>query len=604
MNWLLIGLTVIFVLDALRLRARISALQVLPEHEPLPGTTGDSSFMARKAAELPHDLLQRACAYRRAQQLDLLDLMPGKLGSLRVLALASLVDPRSYRRDRLAAGHTAGHLLVLSNALRERADIPTRWGADSTAFAAAASRAKTYACTSSDFAIARDLPALPEDHAQRLRVLRALFGHFTPFLLGFQLLVHLLLIAGVALPGARPYGLLALLAFQLQPCLAIAGTALRPHDLALVSIARLPLELVSWLRTVASGLWPAPNPAIAERRPIYDQLLSTDLGRFFEARRQSCPICDGPHLRVHLQNGDLLQHKPGTFTLERCDDCAHIFQNPALSAEGLSFYYRDFYDGLGEQGLGFIFGSQSSIYLQRARMVQRWRSPQRWLDVGAGHGHFCCVASEVLPTTRFDGLDLSESIDEAVRRGWVQNGHRGRFPERAKAIAGSYDVVSMHHYLEHTLDPASEIAAASTALGKRGHLLIELPDPESRLAPLLGRYWMPWFQPQHQHLLSTRNLERLLHQYGFTALEWHRGAAHQRVDFIFAVFLFLGRIAPAREVPWRPRPTRLQAVLRVVIWALGTPLIALGGVLDRALEPVLPRIGASNTYRVLAQKNG
>jgi SAM-dependent methyltransferase len=597
-------LTIVFVLDALRLRARLSALQVLPEREPAPATAEDSSIMVAPALQLPRGLLRRACAYRRAEQLDLLDLVPRALGSLRVLALASLIDSRSYRRDRLAAGHTAGHLLVLSGALSERADLPTRWGADASLFAATASRAKTYACTSSDFAVARDLPAVPEDHAQRLQVLRVLFGHFTPFLLGIQLLVHMLLILGIALPGARPYGIAALLAFQLQPCLAIAGTALRPPDLALVSIARLPLELVSWLRTVAAALRPAQNAAVAERRPIYEALLSADLGRFFEPRRESCPVCNGPHLRVHLQSGDLLQHKPGTFTLERCDDCAHIFQNPALSAEGLDFYYRDFYDGLGEQGLGFIFGSQSSVYLQRARMVRSWRSPERWLDVGTGHGHFCCVASELLPTTRFDGLDLSESIDEAVRRGWVQTGHRGRFPERAKAIAGRYDVISMHHYLEHTLDPASEIAAASTALTERGHLLIELPDPESRLGRLLGRYWMPWFQPQHQHLLSTRNLERLLHEHGFTALEWQRGSAHQRVDFLFAVFLFLGHIAPGREVPWRPRPTRLQAVLRVVIWALGTPLIALGGVLDRALYPVLRRIGASNTYRVLAQKNG
>jgi hypothetical protein len=237
-------------------------------------------------------------------------------------------------------------------------------------------------------------------------------------------------------------------------------------------------------------------------------------------------------------------------------------------------------------------------------MVQQHVVPERWLDVGAGHGHFCCVARDLLPATRFDGIDLSESIEEAARRGWVQTGHRGLFPQRAGELAGRYDVVSMHHYLEHTLDPAAEIAAARIALGGRGHLLIELPDPESRLGSLLGRYWMPWFQPQHQHLLSAGNLERLLQQHDFTPLEWHRKEAHQHVDLLMAVMLWLGRLAPPHELPWRPRPTPLQRVRRIVVWTLGAPLIAFAGALDRLLDPVVRRLGASNTYRVLAQKNG
>src|SRR5438270_4799824 len=163
----------------------------------------------------------------------------------------------------------------------------------------------------------------------------------------------------------------------------------------------------------------------------------------------------------------------------------------------------------------------------RDRAPQKWSGSTSWLDVGAGHGHFCFAARDELPGTTFDGLDLSESIDEAKRRGWIDTAYRGLFPELAAGFAGHYDAISMSHYLEHTLDPKLELDAARTALAPDGCLLIELPDPEFALGRILRRYWLPWFQPQHLHLLSVANLERLLRERGFAPVAWHRGLAHQ-----------------------------------------------------------------------------
>ena len=307
---------------------------------------------------------------------------------------------------------------------------------------------------------------------------------------------------------------------------------------------------------------------------------------------------------MHLRVRDLLQHKPGRFTLERCRDCGHVFQNPRLSLAGLDFYYKDFYDGLGEAGMEFIFGFGAQPYHARARMVRERANgspPRRWLDVGAGHGHFCIAAREELPDTRFDGLDLSESIDEARRRGWIDASYRGLFPDLAPTIAGAYDAVSMSHYLEHTLDPARELDAARTALAPDGLLMIELPDPEFALGKVLGRWWLPWFQPQHLHLLSVQNLERLLREHGFTPVQWHRGPAHQRVDFFFAIYLALGRIAPPGRLPWRWRVAATRAWHRLV-WTVGSPLLVLGIIVDNLAGPLIQRGRISNTYRVVARR--
>jgi hypothetical protein len=196
---------------------------------------------------------------------------------------------------------------------------------------------------------------------------------------------------------------------------------------------------------------------------------------------------------------------------------------------------------------------------------------------------------------------MSESIDEAKRRGWVDTAYRGLFPDLAPQLAGRYNAISMSHYLEHTLDPRLEIEAAHTALAPDGCLLIEVPDPEFVLGRILGRYWLPWFQPQHLNLLSVKNLERLLRERGFTPITWHRGAAHQKVDFFFASWLFLNRLAPSPNLPWRKRGVAAGA-WRALVWTLGSSLIVTGILVDNLVGPLWARARVSNTYRVVARK--
>jgi SAM-dependent methyltransferase len=302
--------------------------------------------------------------------------------------------------------------------------------------------------------------------------------------------------------------------------------------------------------------------------------------------------------------GDLLQFKPGEFELDECATCGHIFQNPRLSLEGLDFYYRDFYDGMGAELLDFVFSSDDTSYRGRVDLVAAHASPKRWLDVGAGHGHFCLVASEVLPDTRFEGLDLSDSIVEAERHRWVERAHVGLFPELADQLAETYDVVSMHHYLEHTREPADELEAAAKVLGTGGHLLIEVPDPEAAFGRILGPMWGPWFQPQHQHLLSIGNLAAMLADRGFTVVAEERGPAHQPADLAFALVLLANRIAGPPRKPW-VESRRLRArVRRAVCFPALVPLAVAALILDRLIAPVVSRRpGGSNAYRILARKN-
>jgi SAM-dependent methyltransferase len=341
------------------------------------------------------------------------------------------------------------------------------------------------------------------------------------------------------------------------------------------------------------------------RRPYYQAELACGVERFLESRRDTCPWCGSTDLSVRLLTSDLIQRKPGRFTLEQCGACRHIFQNPRLTPAGLDFYYRDFYDGLGQELMEKAFNAAGRSYRGRIDMLKPFTTPRAWLDVGAGHGHFCRLAREVWPDTTFDGLDQSASIEEAQRRGWIDRGYRGEFVALAGELAGRYDVVSMHHYLEHTREPFDELDSAAKVLQAGSYLLIELPDPESFFGRALGRWWMPWLQPQHQHMIPVRNLVQALADRGFSAVAIDRGAAHQGGDLFYGLVFALMAVAPDPGLPWLAiGPTRWRRLRHAFVGAVGQPSLVIAYLLDELLGQVVRRTRGSNAYRVLARKDG
>lgn len=350
----------------------------------------------------------------------------------------------------------------------------------------------------------------------------------------------------------------------------------------------------------------SPDPYQAAR-PYYQSQLAGGVERFLEPRRESCPWCRCGELSVRLRTTDLIQRKPGHFTLEQCRACRHIFQNPRLTPAGLDFYYRDFYDGLGQELMEGVFAAAGRSYRGRIDMVAAATTPRAWLDVGAGHGHFCAHARRRWPGAVFDGLDQSASIQDAWHRGWIDHGYQGEFVALADDLAGRYDVVSMHHYLEHTREPLEELDAAAKVLPAGRYLLIEVPDPESIFGWLLGRWWIPWFQPQHQHLIPVPNLVQALADRGFSALAIERGPAHQGGDLLFALAMALIAVAPDPRLPWLaglPGLSRGKDRRHTAVWAVGRPLLLITYLLDELLGQVVRRTRGSNTYRVLARKDG
>ncbi|MFG2292789.1 class I SAM-dependent methyltransferase [Streptomyces sp. NPDC048603] len=656
--WLPLAVIAALAAGTLRSRLRQRALPVLPGPGPggpaAPAGSGGTAGLGRAAGsgraavtaaprpagwrlitaagvEPGPETFLAACAYAEREGLRVLDLLPGDLDTESALGLLRLVDPVAYRRDRLAEGRGAGYAVLVAEDLLLRAgptgDGPTgdRPGSDApgddgppgrpdrAGLHTLVRRLREFAPDGTGLAVAPRLSRgglQPVDHAAELRAQRLPAGLLTTARLAGLGLLALLCVRR----RHRRWGAAAAALYWLQPYAVLGGggpgAPLRPHDLPVATAARPLLSLRAALRT-AYGAATTPD----RHRPVaspaeeaaYRAGIAAGTDRFLESRRCDCPWCGSGQLTVRVRAvPDQLQGKPGRFTLERCADCGHVFQNPRLTPEGLEFYYRDFYAGQGGASADSVFGGMGATYRERAGMIRPYvpaAGPAGWLDVGTGHGHFCNAARAVWPDTRFDGLDMGDGVRGAELRGWVGTGFQGQFPEFAEKLAGQYEVVSMYHYLEHTRDPLTELDTAAAVLVPGGHLMIEVPDPESRMADLLRQVWLPWFQPQHQHLVPAGNLREALADRGFTVLAEEHGPAHQANEFVGAVALTVTRLAPDPGTPWAaPATLRRRAAGRLVRVA-AAPCFAVAAVLDRLRGAAARRTDGGNAYRVLARKD-
>ncbi|MGW7454309.1 methyltransferase domain-containing protein [Streptomyces sp. NPDC054787] len=592
---------------------RLRAIPVLPV-SPAATTAGVPRaagwrLLTARGVEPDAATFLAACAHAEREGLRVLDLLPADLATERALGLLRLVDPARYRQDRLGEGRGAGFAVLVTEEVLARAGVAAGGPRPAPAeLLALTRRLKEYAADATGLAIAPGLSCgRPEGLRGPARAAELRAQGLPPGALAAAQLGGLALLAGVAVRQGR-WGAAAAGLYWLQPYLALGGpgSPLRPADLARATAARPVRSLGAALRTAAAaGRVPADGDAAAEaaRAAAYREELAAGTEQFLEPRRPDCPWCGSGRLTVRVRVPDLLQGKPGRFTLEQCEACGHVFQNPRLTPAGLEFYYRDFYDGRGGEGAGTVFGRLGAAYRGRAEMLLPYGDPVSWLDVGTGHGHFCNAARAVWPRTRFDGLDMGDGVREAERRGWVETGYQGQFPEFASKLAGQYEVVSMYHYLEHTRDPLAELDAAAAVLAPGGYLTIELPDPESRMARLLGPAWLPWFQPQHQHLVPAANLREALADRGFTVLAEEHGPAHQGNDFFGAVALTATRLAPDPDRPWGPPATPGARALAGTVRLAALPAFAGAAVLDALRTVAARRTDGGNAYRMLARKD-
>jgi len=265
--------------------------------------------------------------------------------------------------------------------------------------------------------------------------------------------------------------------------------------------------------------------------------------------------------------------------LGRCQACGLVVTSRAPSFE----YAEDYFV---EGGRGYDFDSPFARAFDTERFESELGALEARglrgsvLDVGCAVGTFLCQAQ--VRGWEVAGVELSEY---ARRQASQRLGIDVKMSLGALPAGRRYDVVTLHHVLEHIHDPVTFLAHdVAPRVGRV--LLIEVPNFASFAAQAEGPRWKDLRPEQHVHHFEPQTLRATVEIAGFEVLQvytlveplWSLRAALRTLGMLRALAgprrftpADLPPPAPATSPDWRP-PRGLHAALvgtsRVVLLPL------------------------------------
>lgn len=175
----------------------------------------------------------------------------------------------------------------------------------------------------------------------------------------------------------------------------------------------------------------------------------------------------------------------------------------------------------GKKGLGALLARYRSDW--RASEVGEWlkhspvqRFDARVLDVGCGSGRRLCRMHEI-GYSHLVGIDPFVAGDRQIRPGLVI-----RQQSLEQVTDGPYDLIMLHHSLEHMIQHEDVLNSIKGLLSPQGACLIRIPMADNVLMERYGTRWVSWDAPRHLVLHSTDSFHRLAASTGFhiSRVDW------------------------------------------------------------------------------------
>jgi hypothetical protein len=166
---------------------------------------------------------------------------------------------------------------------------------------------------------------------------------------------------------------------------------------------------------------------------------------------------------------------------------------------------------------------------RRLALLERFVGAQgRLLDVGTAAGFF--VDEAIRAGWNAEGIDVAAHVVEWGRRELGAPLNVGD----VSTAEGSYAAVTMWDYIEHSLNPAGELAKTNELLEPGGVVALSTGDVESAAARLSRSRWHLLTPRHHNFFFSARTLARLLERCGFDVV-WtgHPGARYSLAHLVY-----------------------------------------------------------------------
>ncbi|MEK6274792.1 MAG: methyltransferase domain-containing protein [Actinomycetota bacterium] len=279
------------------------------------------------------------------------------------------------------------------------------------------------------------------------------------------------------------------------------------------------------------------------------------------SRTARCNACEAP---VDPER-DLAWVKDG-FDLLRCPRCGLVFRADLPSPEELPELYSGVYfrsEERSEGGQGYAdYVAEGDLHRLNARrrlsLIEASVPPGRLLDVGCAAGFFLDEARQRGWTVT--GVELSDEMATwASNELGIDDVIRGTFTGQEWPEA-AFDCVTMWDYIEHTLDPFSELCLAHRTLRPDGLLALSTGDVGSVVARASSRRWHLLTPQHHNYFFTRRSLSLALERAGFTVLAVRYLAARYSVRYLVHKLRTLSDLRSLRRLERGLGASRLGSV--------------------------------------------
>ncbi len=238
----------------------------------------------------------------------------------------------------------------------------------------------------------------------------------------------------------------------------------------------------------------------AEGEPIELPEMMFGLDEVFPYRR--CPGCSSLYIdTVPADLGDYYSTKYYSFDMDPQQVMGRPGIAQAVRAVGRSVLFgRNLAGGRVVRRIP-VRQLQTTVDLFRAvRLAGLTRGPaSRVLDVGSGSGALVYALSlvglrEVVGVDPFNEDDREFDTGARVLSCGLED------------VTGTFDLVMMHHSLEHVPDPRETLAQARRVLNPGGRILVRMPTVSSAAYERYGTAWMQLDPPRHLTVFSRAGM--------------------------------------------------------------------------------------------------
>jgi SAM-dependent methyltransferase len=219
-----------------------------------------------------------------------------------------------------------------------------------------------------------------------------------------------------------------------------------------------------------------------------------------------CNLCDADDYARLLDAAGRSGSSEETFQIVRCKNCGLVYLNPRPEEEAiLGFYPEDYHRrsfSLEELDAQRLFGLPWRDAIQRKYApLLRLKSSGRVLDVGCGDGFLLKYLQEegwdVMGTEPGNSACAREILGLDVFQGPL---------DAADFSAGSFDVITLSHVLEHLHDPVATLQRVRHLLRDGGLVHIEVPNFDCLEARLFDAAWIGIAAPLHLYHFTPNTL--------------------------------------------------------------------------------------------------